>query len=194
MRHAGFPAVENGQAEVLVLGTLPGRLSLQAGEYYANPRNSFWSIMGRVLNSSTDVPYAKRKQVLTKNRVALWDVLAAARRPGSLDSSIVTSSLEPNDFRRFFRSHPRVRLVCFNGKKAADLYRRVVLPSLGTEFANIRYENLPSTSPAHAAMSFEKKLARWTIVRSQLGSNNRLQRSAGRKGSRGESGEKGVAR
>lgn len=112
-----------------------------------------------------------------KNRIALWDVLAAARRAGSLDSSIVTSSLEPNDFRRFFGSHPRIRLVCFNGKKAAHLYRRVVLPSLGTEFANARYENLPSTSPAHAAMSFEGKLARWTIIRSQLETNNRLRRS-----------------
>lgn len=52
MCHAGFPAVENGQAEVLVLGTLPGRLSLQAGEYYVNPRNGFWSIMGRLLDSN----------------------------------------------------------------------------------------------------------------------------------------------
>lgn len=169
MRHAGFPAVANGRAEVLILGTLPGRMSLQAVEYYANPRNGFWSIMGRLLDSNIDVPYAQRKRMLTRNRIALWDVLAAARRPGSLDSSIVASSLEPNDFRRFFRSHPRVRLVCFNGKKAADLYRRVVLPSLGTEAALTRYESLPSTSPAHAAMSFGRKLARWRIVRGQPG-------------------------
>jgi hypoxanthine-DNA glycosylase len=78
-------------------------------------------------------------------------VLAAATRPGSLDSSIVHASASANDFAAFFRRHPRIRRVFFNGRKAEALYRRFVLPGLGPEFASLRYESLPSTSPAHAA-------------------------------------------
>jgi double-stranded uracil-DNA glycosylase len=165
MRRTGFPPIENRQAEVLILGSFPSQRSLEKNQYYAHPRNNFWPIMGRVLGTRLDVPYAKRKQTLKKNRIALWDVAAAARRPGSLDSSIVGASVVVNDFRRFFRTHPRIRLVCFNGAKAADLYRRRVLPMLGSEFPGMRYKRLPSTSPAHAALSFDRKLARWRLIR-----------------------------
>lgn len=166
-RHTGFPPVADRQAEVLILGSFPSQRSLQASQYYAHPRNAFWSIIGRVLNISSDVPYAKRKQRLKKNRIALWDVIAAARRPGSLDASIVGSSIAVNDFNRFFGSHPRVRLVCFNGSKAAELYKKLVQPKLAPGFNNLRYRRLPSTSPAHAAMSFERKLACWRVVTSR---------------------------
>jgi hypoxanthine-DNA glycosylase len=162
LRQTGFPPIANRDAEVLILGSFPGRRSLEAGQYYAHPMNSFWRIMGRVLGAGFDVPYAKRKRILKERHIALWDVVKAARRPGSLDVSIIGVSIEPNDFRRFFRSHPRIRLVCLNGGKAAELYRRRVLPSLTRP---IPYERLPSTSPAHAAMPFEKKLARWRVVR-----------------------------
>jgi TDG/mug DNA glycosylase family protein len=165
MRPTGFPPIENRLAEVLILGSFPSRRSLEKNQYYAHPRNNFWPIMGRLLDANLDVPYAKRKQILKKNRIALWDVAAAAHRPGSLDSSIVGKSVVVNDFRRFFRTHPRIRLVCFNGAKAAALYRRRGLPMLGSEYPGIRYQRLPSTSPAHAAMSFDRKLARWRLVR-----------------------------
>jgi len=91
------------------------------------------------------------------------DVIARARRPGSLDSSIVHSSIRVNDFRRFFKTHPRIRLVCFNGAKAEALYKRLVFPALGSNYT-IRYKRLPSTSPAHAALSRRRKLARWRAV------------------------------
>jgi len=164
MRHAGFAPVQTREARILVLGSFPSRRSLQAGQYYAHPRNAFWPLLGRVLGMSFDVPYAKRKQLLKRNRVALWDVVAAARRPGSLDSSIVGSSIAVNDFRRFLKSHPHIHLVCFNGAKAAELYRRLVLPKLRPESGKMRYHRLPSTSPAHAALPFESKLARWRAV------------------------------
>jgi hypoxanthine-DNA glycosylase len=165
MRRTGFPPIANRRAAALILGSFPSRRSLEKNQYYAHPRNSFWPIMGRVLGRSLDVPYGKRKQILKKNRIALWDVAAAARRPGSLDSSIIGKSVVLNDFRRFFRTHPRIRLVCFNGAKAAELYRRRVLPLLGSEFPGMRYKRLPSTSPAHAAMPFGRKLAQWRQVR-----------------------------
>ena len=108
--------------------------------------------------------YAHKVKMLTRHRVALWDVLAAAERPGSLDSSIVPHSALANDFSEFFRAHPRIRRVFFNGRKAEEIYRRRVLPELGAEFADIRYECLPSTSPAHAGMPFAKKLERWRRI------------------------------
>lgn len=162
MRHTGFPPIADRDAEVLILGSFPGRRSLEAGQYYAHPMNSFWRIMGRVLGTSFDVPYARRKRILKERRIALWDVVKAARRPGSLDSAIVGASIEANDLRRLFRSHPRIRLVCLNGGKAAALYRRLVVPTLTTA---IPCKRLPSTSPAHAAMPFEQKLARWRVAR-----------------------------
>ncbi|MGH8707036.1 MAG: DNA-deoxyinosine glycosylase [Burkholderiales bacterium] len=164
MAHRGFPPVAGPRAEVLILGSFPSRLSLQASQYYANPRNAFWPIIGRILGTSFDVPYATRKRLLRKNRIALWDVVARARRPGSLDSSIVDASVVSNDFGSFFRSHPRIRLVCFNGAKAAELYRRRILPKLDQKSGRLRYRRLPSTSPAHAAMPFKKKLAHWRAV------------------------------
>jgi double-stranded uracil-DNA glycosylase len=163
-RDAAFPPIADRNAEVLILGSLPGRRSLEARKYYAHPMNSFWRILGRVLGTSFEVAYAERKRRLKRHRIALWDVVAAARRPGSLDSSIVPASIATNDFRRFFERHPRIRLVCLNGGKAAELYRRRVLPTLG-RFADIRHARLPSTSPAHAAMPFAKKLRRWRVVK-----------------------------
>jgi len=168
MRHAGFRPVSSDRAVVLILGSLPGRKSLEVGEYYAHPQNAFWMLMGELFGANPELPYARRKRILTRNRIALWDVLAAAQRRGSLDSSIVASSMVPNNFRKFLRSHCSVRLICFNGRKAADLYRRKVVPELAGEFRDMRYKTLPSTSPAHAAMSFDQKLKRWSLVRTGI--------------------------
>jgi len=104
-------------------------------------------------------------KLLTEHRIALWDVLAAAERPGSLDSSIVHASALANDFAAFFRRHPLIRRVYFNGRKAEELYRRFVLPGLSAEFAAMRYVSMPSTSPAHAGMTFAKKLERWRTIK-----------------------------
>jgi hypoxanthine-DNA glycosylase len=160
-----FPPIAKSDAEVLVLGSLPGRRSLEMQQYYAHPQNAFWRIIARIFEVEPSVPYARRAKVLTTNRMALWDVLAAADRPGSLDSSIVHASARTNDFAEFFRTHPRVRQVFFNGRKAEEMYRRLVLPGLPNEFASIQYVSLPSTSPAHAGMSFAEKLVRWKAIK-----------------------------
>jgi len=164
MHAQGFPPIADAHARILILGSLPGQVSLQRQQYYAQPQNAFWKIMGRLFGAGPELPYEDRAQNLVRNRIALWDVCAAAQRPGSLDAAIVHSSVVPNDFAAFIATHPHVELICFNGGKAADLYRRLVLPDLPAAVRAIRTETLPSTSPAHAAMPFEEKLTRWAAV------------------------------
>lgn len=134
-------------------------------QYYAHPQNAFWKLIAQIHGADWPLPYTRRVKLLTAQRIALWDVLAAAERPGSLDSSIVQHSARANDFAAFFRAHPRVCRVYFNGRKAEALYRRFVLPGLSDEFGAMRYLSLPSTSPAHAGMTFSKKLERWKTIK-----------------------------
>lgn len=161
-----FPPIVGENAHTLVLGSLPGQRSLQLQQYYAHPQNAFWKIILQLFDGASPQPYTRKVKILTDHGLALWDVLAAAERPGSLDSSIVHASARTNDFGKFFRAHPRIRRVFFNGRKAEELYRRFVLPGLETEFEELRYECLPSTSPAHAGMTFSRKLEAWKKIAS----------------------------
>ena len=163
-----FEPIASANSEVLILGSLPGRMSLEMQQYYAHPQNAFWKIITQILGAEWPLPYARRVKLLTEHRIALWDVLAAAERPGSLDSSIVHASALANDFAAFFRTHPLIRRVYFNGRKAEELYRRFVLPGLSAEFAAMRYVSMPSTSPAHAGMTFAKKLERWRTIKEKI--------------------------
>ena len=149
---------------MLVLGSLPGQVSLQHRQYYAQPRNAFWPVMSALFGFELDLAYPLRLAALVQHKVALWDVCASASRPGSLDAAIVQASVVPNDFAGFFASHEHVTAVFFNGAKAASLYRRLVLPTLPAN-RPIMYEVLPSTSPAHAALPLAAKRARWSGVR-----------------------------
>ena len=131
------------------------------GQYYAQPRNAFWRIMGRLCGAEPTLPYGARLECLRAHRIAVWDVLAAGERRGSLDSAIVGASIVVNDFAAFFSDHEEIGLICFNGAKAAELYRRRVQPRLEAPLAALESCLLPSTSPAHASLSFEQKLDRW---------------------------------
>jgi double-stranded uracil-DNA glycosylase len=158
----GFPPVSSPSSRVLVLGSLPGRLSLERGEYYANPQNAFWKIIAsRVPELPADYP--GRVAALIKHRVALWDVLAAATRSGSLDANIAEDAI-PNNFRAFFHIHPHIRLVAFNGATAAQLYKRHVLSTLTKAHVAIARDTLPSTSGAHASLPFANKVDRWSVL------------------------------
>ena len=126
----GFAPVVGHRPKLLILGSLPGTKSLEMSEYYAQPQNAFWRIMDVLFDAGPQIPYGERLGRLTARGVAVWDVLAAGRRPGSLDSSIDAATAVVNDFRSFFASHGGIRLICFNGAKAAELYRRRVLPTL----------------------------------------------------------------
>ena len=138
---------------------MPGAASLKAKQYYAHPQNGFWPIMGQLLGFDPSAPYRRRERALKAARIAVWDVLRSCVRPGSLDARIKLETA--NDFAAFFRAHPRLRHVFFNGAKAEASYRRhVQIPSGGA----IRYARLPSTSPAHASLSAARKLAAWRAI------------------------------
>jgi len=158
MNSASFEPLSTPAAKVLVLGTLPGRESLRRGEYYAHPRNAFWRIIEAVFGIPAEAEYADRVRRLNAAGVALWDVCAAAHRPGSLDTSI--SSEIPNDFAKFLRTHQRVKLIGFNGAKAAALFRKHV--SLNVDIPRV---DLPSTSPTNAAVPLAEKVKRWSIIK-----------------------------
>jgi TDG/mug DNA glycosylase family protein len=158
-RVRGFPPIARADAETLILGSMPGAASLAAGCYYAHTRNAFWPIMGALLGFDATAPYAARASALKLARIALWDVLESCARPGSLDSAIDHGSITPNDFTAFFGRHRRIRRVFFNGATAERLFRVHVLCRLDP--AGLQFARLPSTSPAHAAMSLERKLAAW---------------------------------
>lgn len=160
----GFPPIAGAGAHILILGSLPGKKSLEMGQYYAQPYNAFWRIMGDLFGAGPALAYPARIERLVACGIAVWDVLAAGERPGSLDSAIVSSSIVINDFVPFFARHREIALVCCNGQKAAALYRRHVLPILPRTHAELPLAVLPSTSPAHASLSFAAKLARWSAV------------------------------
>ena len=157
----GFAPISAGDARVLILGSLPGRLSLERREYYAQPRNAFWRLMGDLFDAGPDYAYEERGRRLVRRGVALWDVCRAAVRPGSLDAAIERRTVVVNEFGPFFAAHPAIRLILCNGATAASLYTRLVSPGLAAPAAAIPLRRLPSTSPAHAALPYEAKRAHW---------------------------------
>lgn len=164
-RVRSFPPLEDRHARVLILGSMPGAASLAAGQYYAHPRNHFWPIMGRLFGAGPDLPYAKRVSRLKSSGIAVWDVLESCVRPGSLDADIEEGSIAVNDFAGFFDAHPGIGAVFFNGAKAEAAYRRHVLKGLPAAAGALPALRLPSTSPAHAALSLDRKLALWEMLR-----------------------------
>ncbi len=160
-RVRSFKPVANPAARTLILGSMPGRASLAAGQYYAHPRNAFWRLLGEILGFDPALLYATRLRLLRKNRIALWDVLGSCVRPGSLDSAIKKSSVTPNALAPFLRRHPGIKRVLFNGAKAEECFKKYVLPSLPRAFSRLEYRRLPSTSPAHASRSYAEKLKAW---------------------------------
>ncbi len=159
-----FPPVTDKSVTKLILGSMPGKASLAANQYYAHPQNVFWSVIETVMSVGSELPYATRCKELTRHKVALWDVLKACTRTGSLDSDIVESSIVPNDFENFLRSHSRIRAIYFNGAKAERIYTRHVIPNLSNAFAGIAMRRLPSTSPANASISLADKVTQWKVV------------------------------
>lgn len=157
-----FPPIAAPNAEILILGSMPGWISLSADEYYAHPRNTFWPIFSALYNFNAKAPYAQRVEALKSARVALWDVLYSCTRPGSLDADIDPDSLIANNLSGFLREHPAIKRVFFNGAKAESCFRKHIAPTLPTGLVSCL--RLPSTSPAHAALSPEQKLDAWRII------------------------------
>lgn len=151
-----FPPIAKPDAETLILGSMPGIASLEAGQYYAHPRNAFWPIMGALFGAGPELPYADRAGRLAARRVAVWDVLQLCLREGSLDAAIREEV--PNDFAAFFAAHPRIRRIGLNGGKAAAGFRKYAAAHMPAGAGAIV---LPSTSPALAALSLAAKREAW---------------------------------
>lgn len=159
-----FPPIIGPDATRLILGSMPGAASLQACQYYAHPRNAFWTITETLLGIPRTQPYPDRVRSLQDAGVAVWDVLRSCRRTGSLDSAIETDSVEVNDFHRLFVNNPQIKRIYFNGGTASRLFERHVLKTLSAEQQQIPRWTLPSTSPAHAGRSLAQKTKAWQIV------------------------------
>ena len=160
MKIQSFPPLAPEHARILILGSMPGVASLARGEYYAHPRNAFWPILGELLGFDPALDYPARIERLQDAGIALWDVLHRCVRPGSLDAAIAPESVEPNDFVALFAHCPRITRIVFNGRAAQDLFERHVAREIACELPADR-RLLPSTSPAHAGLARDVKLARW---------------------------------
>ncbi len=158
-----FPPIATPQSHTLILGSMPGVISLQKQQYYAHPRNAFWPIMGELLRFDPQSPYPQRTVALQNARIALWDVLQSCRREGSLDTDIDQDSIVPNDFARFLAAHRHIERIFFNGATAETIFRRRVLPEFKDQ-GEWQLLRLPSTSPAHAALSVAAKAQSWQII------------------------------
>lgn len=161
-----FPPIAAPDARVLILGSMPGIASLAAGRYYAHPRNAFWPIIGQIVGIPEGADYATRVAALAGAGIALWDVLRSCRRRGSLDSAIESNSIVVNDLPGFLARHPQVTRICFNGATAETCFRRHIPPA-GLPGPALEIIRLPSTSPAHAGMTFAAKLAAWQVALGQ---------------------------
>lgn len=157
-----FPPIADKNPRVLILGSMPGVESLRARQYYAHPRNAFWRIMGDLVGAAPELPYADRVQLIRTAGIALWDVLATCTRNGSLDSAIDEQSIVANNLPSFLMQHRRISHVFFNGATAERCFCKHVQPLLPPDSYIV--QRLPSTSPAHAALTYEKKLQAWKTV------------------------------
>ena len=152
------PVVDRG-TRLLILGSLPGERSLAAGEYYAHPQNQFWRLLGAVLGVElTSLDYGARLACLRAHGIGLWDVIGRAQREGSLDSAL--RGIEDNDLARLLAGLPALRGIAFNGGTAARIGRR----ALAGVWSGSDPISLPSSSAAHASLSFERKLDQWQAL------------------------------
>jgi double-stranded uracil-DNA glycosylase len=152
---AGLPPIAQTDARLFVLGSLPGDASLAAQRYYAHPTNQFWRLLGSAIGEELQaLTYAERLQRLAERRIGLWDVIASATRPGSLDQAIRLA--EHNQIAHLLRDFPALRAIAFNGMTAAALGRRLI----GEPPSHITLIDLPSSSAANTR-ALAEKVAAW---------------------------------
>lgn len=156
-----FPPEVRSDTRLLILGSLPGAVSLEAGRYYAHPRNQFWRLMETVIGEPlAALDYAERLERLLGHGVGLWDTVAAARRPGSLDADIRLEGA--SEVASLAATLPELRAIAFNGGTAARIGRR----QLG-ERPRQDLIDLPSSSPA-LTRPFAAKAEAWAALRPYL--------------------------
>jgi len=157
----GLPAQVNAECRVLVLGSMPGAMSLQAARYYAHPRNRFWPLMGALCRFDPQLDYPRRMELMQLAGIGVWDVIGQCRRSGSLDAAIVRGSEVPNPVAALVARLPRLAAIACNGGLAMQAFKRHVHPALPAGGAGLQVLALPSTSPANAAWSLPRLLGEW---------------------------------
>ena len=161
-RKSSFAPVADPHTRILILGSLPGEASLAAARYYANPRNQFWRLVGAVIDVDLVAQdYERRLETLLAHRIGLWDSIGSATRSGSLDTAI--RDVAPNALATLAAALPQLRCIAFNGAKSASIGTQQLAE--GGTFELLR---LPSSSPAHASLTYEAKLGEWTKLRKFL--------------------------
>jgi hypoxanthine-DNA glycosylase len=160
--HHCFPPVTRPDTRLLVLGSLPGAISLQQQRYYAHKQNLFWRLMSAVISRElVPLAYEDRLEALLDAKVGLWDTVAAATRDGSLDAAIRLHAA--SDLAGFAATLPDLRAIAFNGATSARIGRRQLGPAPGLALID-----LPSSSPAYASLSFDRKKAAWLALAAYL--------------------------
>src|SRR5438309_3181532 len=155
----GLPPVARTDARLFILGSLPGDASLAAQQYYAHPTNQFWRLLGRAIDEELQgLHYEARLEVLARHRIGLWDVIASARRSGSLDQAIRDAA--HNRVEHLLHDFPDLRAIAFNGSAAAAAGRRLIRdPPPGVALVD-----LPSSSAANTR-AFREKCVEWAALR-----------------------------
>jgi len=161
---SSFAPVIDQNVNSIVLGSMPGVVSLQQQKYYAHAKNAFWRIAASYLNFDFDLPYAMRLEKLLAAGVGLWDVVGYCEREGSLDSAIVSKSVVVNDFEALLERYANIDTIYFNGRKAEQLFTKRCKSKIAKLTSMPRLIALPSTSPAYAAMPYSEKRRQWSVV------------------------------
>lgn len=156
----GLAPVEDPESEILILGTLPGKVSLMTRQYYANGSNQFWKIISDIYGEVLPYDYSGKIEFLRNHHIALWDVLQSADRNSSLDSDIKDPVV--NDVIGFISNHPKLRIIGLNGEKAYNYLKSGV--GLYKIPANVRVVVLPSTSAANTHMTMSEKISHWKKI------------------------------
>ncbi|MGV0925330.1 DNA-deoxyinosine glycosylase [Empedobacter tilapiae] len=154
MYKKSFESIISLEPRILILGSLPGDLSLEINQYYGHPRNRFWKMMFEIFETEFSEDYGMRKQLILQNKFALWDVAHSADRKGSMDAEM--KNVLPNQIDELLNEHPTIKKIIFNGKKAEQLFWKYFDKKL-----SIEYISLPSTSPANAQFSYERLMEIW---------------------------------
>jgi hypoxanthine-DNA glycosylase len=150
---------------VLILGSFPSEESLRLRQYYANPRNQFWRLMEAIVSLDQHQPYQRRVQAITAKGIALWDVLHACERVGSLDNKIKRGSAVMNNINGLLDQMPSIRMIALNGRTAAKIFDRNFDALRARELEIV---NLPSSSSANA-VKLEQKVRAWSVLTNSTG-------------------------
>ena len=158
--HSFAPFID-AQSRILILGTMPGPEALRRREYYGFPGNHFWRILFKLFETPVSfekAKYADKIELLKREHIAIWDVIGSCRRVGASDSAI--KNVEPNDIPGLLHKHPQLRAIFCNGQTSKKLFDKYFKSKI-----TLNSFVLPSTSPAHASMSFQAKFESWRDIR-----------------------------